>query len=427
MHNTAPPALAPSGAQPLSTTGGTKGLDPPTTEKSPVGPSSTSLASITLLAASALTVMSGALIAPALPSIAKAFSNEPGVELGARLMLTLPALGVALAGPVAGLVADRFGRLPLLLGALVAYAAAGSTGLYLDDLRALQVGRFGLGVAVAGVMTAATTFIADRWQGPARTRFLGIQAAAMGMGGLVFLVGGGALADLHWRAPFGMYLMSLLLIAPALMSLRAVRQPVGGLAVVPPVGANGGADAPPAPVLALYAAGLGGFALYYLIPTQVPFSLGARLNAGAFQVGLVVGLNTLFSAMASLSCGRLVRRFGAPRVLALAFGWMGIGFALLAPDAGWAPVLAAMVALGAGGGLLVPNLASWLTASAPPDRRGRVVGGLTTAVFAGQFISPLVVQPLRASQGLHGATGVFAAAAALAVGIGLVLWVRARR
>jgi MFS family permease len=53
------------------------------------------------------------------------------------------------------------------------------------------------------MMTTATTLIADYYEGERRSAVMGQQAAFMGFGGVVFLVLGGVLADLSWRAPFG--------------------------------------------------------------------------------------------------------------------------------------------------------------------------------------------------------------------------------
>jgi hypothetical protein len=65
---------------------------------------------------------------PALPSIPEVFADEPGVETLARLVLTVPALAMALFSPFAGLMADRAGRVPLLVLSLILYAAAGTSG-----------------------------------------------------------------------------------------------------------------------------------------------------------------------------------------------------------------------------------------------------------------------------------------------------------
>ena len=75
--------------------------------------------------ASALTIMSGATIAPALPSIEAHFSGTPHAELLTRLVLTMPALFIVLCAPFAGLVVDRLGRKPVLVAAAALFALAG--------------------------------------------------------------------------------------------------------------------------------------------------------------------------------------------------------------------------------------------------------------------------------------------------------------
>ena len=69
-----------------------------------------------------------------------------------------------------------------------------------------------LGLAVAGVMVSATTLIADYFKGDARANFMGLQAAFMGFGGVIFLSVGGFIADVNWRLPFLIYLFSWLLL-----------------------------------------------------------------------------------------------------------------------------------------------------------------------------------------------------------------------
>ncbi|MEZ4464852.1 MAG: MFS transporter [bacterium] len=300
--------------------------------------------------ASALTVMSGAVVAPALPRIAANFLGDPDVALKSRLLLTLPALGVVLAGGLAGWAADRFGRLPVMQVSLVVYAVAGSTGLYLEGLDPLLMGRLVLGLGVAGIMTTATTLVADLWPGPARMRFLGLQAAFMGLGGLVFMTGGGALADQHWRAPFALYLASLLLLVPALVSFRVGAPstlPAGGLVGMP-------AEGDKAPTFLIYLAAMLGYGLFYAIPTQLPFSLQERLQASSLQVGLAVGSSTVVSAVFSLMSQRIIARLGAPRTVALTFALVTAGFALLARHR-LGPRLSGRGAVGAGTGLLMPN------------------------------------------------------------------------
>ena len=58
---------------------------------------------------------------------------------------------------------------------------------------------------------------------------------------------------------------------------------------------------------------------------------------------------------------------------------------------------------GIGLGLLLPNLNVWVVSVIPPATRGRAVGGLTTFIFLGQFLSPIATQPVAQQIGLAGA------------------------
>ena len=176
----------------------------------------------TLLAASALTVMSGATIAPSLPALYEHFAGTPHADLLTRLVLTAPALSIVIVAPLAGIVIDRFGRRSLLLGATVGYAIAGSAGLVLDTLYAILISRVLLGVAVACIMTCVMTLVGDYFAGEARARYMGLQASFMSFGGVVFILLGGALASVHWRGPFVVYVLALVLLpASGIAAIRA--------------------------------------------------------------------------------------------------------------------------------------------------------------------------------------------------------------
>jgi MFS family permease len=171
---------------------------------------------LTLLLASSLTVMSGATVSPSLPAMKQQFESaisDPDLRTTlVKLVITLPALFIVIGSPIAGLIVDRFGRKPLLLITAILYGFAGSSGLYLESLPTILVGRAVLGLAVAGVMVSATTLIADYYSGSARAAFMGLQAGFMGLGGVVFLTIGGALAQQNWHYPFGIYLFAWLIV-----------------------------------------------------------------------------------------------------------------------------------------------------------------------------------------------------------------------
>ncbi len=365
---------------------------------------------LTLLAASSLTITAGAIVSPSLPGIRAAFADVAQVELLARLVLTIPALAVALLAPIAGGLLDRVGRRPVLLASLALYALAGSSGLFLPTLPALLVGRALLGAAVAGIMTAATTLITDNFSGESRLRLLGLQAAWTGGTGALCLVAGGSLSTISWRAPYSIYLVAPLLIPAVLllvpkMAPRITSAPAKGLES--PVDTTTRKGLGPLYMLA----GLT-MVLLYLVPVQAPFLLASRLQAGGGAIGASVSLVTLVSVLGSITFSRLLRALGRKRLHSLGFTSLAVGFALFASAQTWIAVIISLAFVGLGMGPLLPALIHDSAELASEERRGAVMGLLTASLFAGQFVSPILAQPLVDHLGI---AGTFAAASGLSL------------
>lgn len=368
----------------------------------------------TLLLASTLTVMAGAIIAPSLPLIRDHFGNGPRVELLVRLVLTMPALFIVMGAPLAGWFADRRGRKGLLAWSMVLYAVAGSAGAFLPTLETILVSRALLGLAVAGVMTAVTALLADYFDGEERARVLGIQAAFMGMGGVVFTTLGGLLAGVDWRGPFLVYLLAMGVL-PAVMAI--LWEPVRG-----PGTGGGPADEVPAPhparlpmdvVLPVYLVAFLLQLTFYTIPVQIPFRLAELADQGPLLAGLAIGTTSLFFSGGSLVAARLNQGLGPGSVVLRGFLIAAVGFTGIALAAGPATLFPALAVSGAGFGLVLPAMGVWLTREVPVSIRGRALGGYTTAVFLGQFMSPLATQPILRAWGSGGMYGVTAAVLAL--------------
>ena len=352
---------------------------------------------ITLLLTSTLTVMSGATIAPSLPAMQEHFAQVPDSELLVRLVLTVPALFIAIGGTFVGQLLDRLGRKPLLIASTLLYGFAGGSGLVLNSLGTLLVGRAILGLAVAGIMTGVTTLIADYYTGQKRADFMGLQAAFMGLGGVAFLSVGGLVADLNWRFPFLIYLLAWAITGAIAITLHE-----------PKLAANHGnrsglADNSKMPigVLAMiYSVALFYMLAFYLIPVQLPFYLRNLSNASASASGLAIAASTLASSIASLRYGFVKERLGFVTIVVVSLGVAAIGYLIIGLAASYNLVLLGLIVAGLGFGLLMPNLNVWLSSMIPDALRGRALGGLTTFFFLGQFLSPIVSQPITNIVGL---------------------------
>ncbi len=341
-----------------------------------------------LLLASSLTVMAGSIITPALPAIGGHFSDSADWLI--PLVLTLPALVIALVAPFVGTLADRFGRRRLLLLSLAIYGVGGTVGAFTQTLSLLLVSRAILGVGVAGIMSVSTTLIGDYFSGAERQRLIGLQGTFMALGGVVFLTLGGALAELGWRGPFIVYLVALLLLPLAAWKLfepdRSGEQhsPEGK---VPP-------KTPLLRIAGVYGLGFFSMMSFYIMPTQFPFLVLEKTGRTNFWVGLAIGLATLAAAFMGLAYGKLRARPPYTIVQSVAFAGMGLGFMLMFMAETYTGLVVACIVGGLGGGLMLPNLNMWLMELAPTAVRGRVMGGYSSVFFLGQFVSPLAAAPV---------------------------------
>jgi MFS family permease len=371
------------------------------------------LVKITLLVTSTLTVMSGATIAPSLPAMRAYFSGVENVEYWVKLVLTVPALFIVIGAPISGLIVDRLGRKSLLVASTILYGFAGSSGFLLNSIGHILMGRALLGLAVAGVMTSVTTLIADYYIGQARANFMGLQAAFMAFGGVLFLSSGGFLADLNWRLPFLIYLFAFIILPFIVVLLYEPRRTNVGIGNAG-IGTVQESDrftsdsvlrinAPPVPIKLLtliYGVAVFMQVIFYLIPVQLPFYLQNLTKASATQSGLAIAFATLFSAFASMLYGRIKARLHFVSILTLAFALMGLGYSIIGLANSYEQVLIGLAVAGIGLGFLMPNLTVWLSAESPEALRGRLLGGLTTFFFLGQFLSPILSQPVSQQVGL---------------------------
>jgi MFS family permease len=364
---------------------------------------------ITLLFTSSLTIMAGATIAPSLPQIQQVFIDNPHSEMLTKLILTIPALFIAIFSPIVGALIDRFGRIKIILSSLLLYGIAGSSGYFIEDLYILLVSRALLGIGVAGVMTSTITLIADYFKGSERNAFMGLQGAFVALGGVVSITLGGLLAEISWRTPFLIYFSSFIIFIPALIYLYEpeVRQDADS-------GKSKSLEPYPQILVALiYVTASIGMMLFYIIPVQIPFYIKEQTGASNTFIGLAIAASTVSSAIVSLNYKRIKAKFDYSMIYFFSFLFLGLGFVVIFYVTDYYLILLGLLIGGIGMGVLIPNSNVWIVSLSPESMRGRIVGGLTTSVFIGQFISPFLIQPVNS---YTSTSGIFAFS-----GIGLIL------
>ncbi len=359
---------------------------------------------LALFSVSMMTILAGVIVSPALPAIEAHFSGTTNVELLTRLIVTMPALFVMLFAPVAGAFVDRFGKLKFLYPSILVWTLSGCAGAFVDSLHLILVCRAIFGIATAFVMTISTALIGDYFSKGGVNRLqsaLGFQNFIMAFGGAGATLAGGLLVTLSWRYIFLVYgfgFMILLLNALYLFEPKFTRKKV--------------AQSPTKmrfkPYLGAWFMGFFGSVVYYLCPTQLPFYIRDYLGLGSVFVGIAIAVPPLTYGLCALFYKKMSLKFNLFGLYSFGALLFGVGFLIIVFIHDFGALLTAMAIIGFGSGLVYINNSAWILKLAPNTERGKIAGILSSCIFLGQFLSPLLTQPLVAQIGLFGAFLLYA-------------------
>jgi MFS family permease len=343
--------------------------------------------SILLLLGSCLPVLGAVLLAPILPRMQSHFADTPGAAALVPIALTIPALMIALLAPFAGMIVDRLGRKPLLLGSMALYGVFGLLPLWLESLPAIVLSRAGLGLAEAGILTCCTTLMGDYYSGARRERLFALQTVASSFSAVVFITAGGMLGQDNWRVPFVLFASGLVFLPIMAWQLWEPKKPEAAKFVEP------AQPFPWAALSPLYVLSLLAGISLFIVPVQVGYLLNLLHVDSPQQIGMTMGANQLGVLGGALSF-RLLGFIRPARLLLMAFATAGVGGLMMASANSHELVVWAVLVNGLGIGLMLPTLITSVMAQVAYQQRGRATGGFMAALFAGEFVSPLAVLAL---------------------------------
>jgi len=363
-----------------------------------------------LLLIATLGIMSGITIVSSLPLISQTFSDIPNIEFLSKLMLTIPAIIIALFSPIAGHIVDRFGRLKPLYMGMFLFVMGGSSGFYLHDFYVILVGRAILGLGVSLIMTSSTALIGDYFSEELRHKFMSKQGMTTALGGIVFITAGGLLAQVHWSYPFAIYLIPILFVPFLLKSLYepAKHKHVADLEVE-------------AKLLPVYLTAFFVMVLFYMMPTQFPYLIVNKLGGKPQTIGFVIASAMIFNALTSMQYAKIKARLSFLQIYASTFALFGVGLLIISQASSIAGLFFAIVPIGMGFGLLFVNTNAWFLSLVPAHKRGKAAGVLTSSFFLGQFASPILFEPIVSAYGVQ---RLFLVVSILAIVIASVLLVK---
>ena len=348
-------------------------------------------------------------IAPLLPAIRHSLHLSPA-DLGWVIAAySLPSLLVTV--PL-GVLADLWGGKRVLVACLILFGASGVATIWVTSFEQLIVLRVVQGIGNAALATLTISLLASG---------LPPREAALSQGYRV-VVGSGAefvqpvLAALiltwtgDWRLPFLLFLMPIGIGIWAVFGLRGGDTGAHGRQVLKTGFGHqlGSALTEPA-VLGVTAGGFARWFIKYGFFAYVPLYLASQLNASATEIGLIVGIPGLLSALAASQAGRF--GLGRPGRWALVVSLACLGAAMpgitLLHSVGGA--VGFSVLMGIADGICGPLLNAYISFLPPAAVRTTVVSVSGVMRNFGKTAAPLLAGALVVPAGYT--------AALLAVGL----------
>jgi len=351
----------------------------------------------TLLALIILTQLPGAMAmtvtAPLLASMG-ADLIQPGTSTYLVKMITgIVGPALIIGAPLAGWLADRFDRRPLLFAFGFVFLVSAMAPAVLDNIVNIVIARFFTGAAGGALATIGMAMVGQYYDEARRPGIIGILAFLTLSISILTLPVAGTLARTGWRNAFYLFIV----LSPLLL-----------LALLRPL---------PAPAQVLHADGskAGGWPRMPIALLAIAFAIGLALNlAGIFYsfyftelgvhdvrtIALLLMYQASVAGAATLLFSPASKRFSRRMIFIIAFSATALGLGIQGITSDWRIAGASLTLTGLAMGWLVANLSATVIALVDERHHGAALG----IAHAFSAIAALlgISQPLQDALGIQG-------------------------
>lgn len=315
-----------------------------------------------------------ALLSPVLDSLIVPFGTS-SASIGLMIsFFTAPSIVMI---PIAGVLADRYGRKSILVAALILFGTAGTAIALTTNFRFVLGLRAIQGIAFGGLTPVIITSIGDLYDGTREASAQGFRFGGSGLTLVLFPLLSGGLVTIAWQYPF---LLNIVAIPIGIAILLWFEEPTDGTKSTKSV-----ADRPsyyrsllqllgePRVLAMVVARGLGTVAWVGFL-TYNSIVVVQLIGGTPRQAGILVALGSAFLAITASQAGRLTDIFES-RLLLLIGANLGIaaGLTLVFLAVGLYIASVGTVLIGMGFGITLSLYRSIITSLAPQSLRAGLV------------------------------------------------------
>ncbi len=329
-----------------------------------------------------------------LPLFARRFDSfGVGVE---ALGMSAMAYGLTstFAAPFIGMLADRFGRRPIVLLSLAGYVLVFSGYLLAASAWLLILLRGLAGVFTAGLLPAMMSIVGDLAPEKRRAQWIGILNGGASAGWIGGPLLGGLLYDrfgyiVPFTASIGMAAGALLIAA---FLIPETRTPAAHPAPPRSAWTHGWQALPARPAfLLLLFISFGVMFAWAFIEPQFMFYAYDDLSWSSSQLGLIMSTYGVAFMFGEFTLGQMSDRLGRKPVLVLGLALFSAQFVglVIFRDVTW--IVVSFLLAGLGNALYDPALNAIILDIAPPEHTASMMGLKSTAGSLGNLLGPALV------------------------------------
>ncbi|MDR6224664.1 MFS transporter [Desmospora profundinema] len=369
-------------------------------------------------------VLGNSMLIPVLPTIQSEMEIS---KFQVSLLITLFSAGAGITIPFAGILSDRLGRRAIIAPSLLIYGAGGLvTGIAAlmggGFFWLMLTGRILQGIGAAGTAPIAMALVSDLYQKAERSQALGIIEAANGMGKVVSPILGSLLALITWWSLF--FFFPILCIPIALGIWYIVKE------------SEKQKEAQPLSqykdhllktwerqgrwlLVAFLAGAVSLFILFGVLFFLSDF-LEKRYGIEGVLKGAILAIPLLALCTTSYLTGRYVKQKTRlmRRLIVLGLFMVAGGMTLVPFITNTYLLIAILIGIGTGSGLILPCLNTLITSAVGSKERGIVTSLYGSVRFLGVALGPPIFGALANQK-----WWLFLGSAALALVVGLLsLW-----
>lgn len=335
----------------------------------------------TILSISLLTVMAGAAMAPALGTIREHFSSSSDILI--QFVVSLPALFIIITNLWFSYICRFFKTKTIAVVGLLLYVTSGSVAFFADNMVLLLILRSLLGISVGLIMPLSTGLLSFYFPPKEQAKLMGLAGAMSQMGGVIATMLAGLLANIAWNYSFLVYLLGLIALILVLAYLPNDRITASGNISIKSL-----SKFHPSVTGMLFV-----MVIFFIFPTNFAIISSQTTNLSSDEITIImVGLD-LVAVFMGLLFGKImnvmpkIMKYFAP--LLFMFGYICYAYGVSS-----AYLIVGSLLIGMANGIAIPYLNTIASIKGGKDAATTVMPLISASLYLGQFISPIIVNPL---------------------------------